>query len=156
MVGLGVLEARTTNAQQKQQLLRPTEAPASRTPSPVIRRAYMRHKLHLAPMLVPSIPSWSFLQRCFLCQRELTEGMDIYMYRGDRAFCSESCLCRHMTEDDSSAIDSGRVTAPDRFHRALWQLLQGHPQRLLFSGKAGRMPGCHSTSSAKLPKPDTL
>ena len=81
MAGLGVLEARTTNEQQKQQLLRPTEVPASRTPSPVIRRAYMRHKLHLAPMLVPSIPSWSFLQRCFLCQRELTEGMDIYMYR---------------------------------------------------------------------------
>ena len=115
----------------------------------------MRHKLHLAPMLVPSIPSWSFLQRCFLCQRELTEGMDIYMYRsvqfatyklrhscmhvsvmmscilwlltmaygcacnrGDRAFCSKSCRCRHMTEDDSSAIDSGRVTAPDRFHRS--------------------------------------
>ncbi|CAD6252386.1 unnamed protein product [Miscanthus lutarioriparius] len=118
MAGLGVLEARTTTAQQKQQQLRPTEVPASRTPSPVvIRRACMSHKLALAPMLVPSLPSWSFLQRCFLCQRELTEGMDIYIYRGDRAFCSKSCRCRHMTEDDSSAIDSGRVTAPDRFHR---------------------------------------
>jgi hypothetical protein len=80
MTGLGILEARTMTTQQKQQLLRRREVPASRTPSPVIRRAYMP-KLYLAPMLVPSIPSCSFLQRCFLCQRELTEGMDIYMYR---------------------------------------------------------------------------
>ncbi|OEL37108.1 hypothetical protein BAE44_0001872 [Dichanthelium oligosanthes] len=65
--------------------------------------------------------SSSFLQRCYLCHRELAEGRDIYMYRGDRAFCSEECRCRQifMDEDDGStssncANGTGAATARGR------------------------------------------
>ena len=33
------------------------------------------------PKQVSPAAATSFLQRCFLCHRELAEGMDIYMYR---------------------------------------------------------------------------
>lgn len=49
----------------------------------------------------------SFLQRCCLCHRELGEGRDIYMYRGDRAFCSEECRCRQILIDE----DAGSTAA---------------------------------------------
>ncbi|KAL5213046.1 hypothetical protein ABZP36_023893 [Zizania latifolia] len=45
----------------------------------------------------------SFLQHCFLCRRELAEGKDIYMYRGDRAFCSVECRCRQIFMDEDAA-----------------------------------------------------
>jgi hypothetical protein len=32
-----------------------------------------------------------FLEACFLCKRRLGPGTDIYMYRGDTAFCSAEC-----------------------------------------------------------------
>ncbi|CAO2150008.1 unnamed protein product [Urochloa humidicola] len=56
----------------------------------------------LTPMLMPEIATAasSFLQRCFLCRRELADGRDIFIYRGDRAFCSEECRCRHILVDD--------------------------------------------------------
>ncbi|KAF8672933.1 hypothetical protein HU200_049127 [Digitaria exilis] len=91
MAGLVMLLETTTASQQKHHLLRhaarttPLSCPSSSSPS-------------RAP--APASCS-SFLQRCFLCNRELAGGMDIYMYRGDRAFCSEECRCRHiLLEDD--------------------------------------------------------
>ncbi|KAH7365798.1 hypothetical protein KP509_18G047000 [Ceratopteris richardii] len=44
-------------------------------------------------METPDLFSEGFMSACFLCGRRLRLGMDIYMYRGDRAFCS--CECRH-------------------------------------------------------------
>ncbi|KAI8566042.1 hypothetical protein RHMOL_Rhmol02G0008400 [Rhododendron molle] len=43
----------------------------------------------------------SFLDRCFLCQQKLLPGKDIFMYKGDRAFCSEECRCRQIFIDDN-------------------------------------------------------
>ncbi|KAL6524124.1 hypothetical protein OROMI_031219 [Orobanche minor] len=37
-----------------------------------------------------SYPSNSFLKFCYSCKKEL-DGEDIYMYRGEKAFCSSSC-----------------------------------------------------------------
>ncbi|WVZ50030.1 hypothetical protein U9M48_001329 [Paspalum notatum var. saurae] len=51
------------------------------------------------------LPMCSFLQRCFLCRRELADGRDIYIYRGDRAFCSEECRCRHILADHHQEYD---------------------------------------------------
>ncbi|KAH7422858.1 hypothetical protein KP509_12G028900 [Ceratopteris richardii] len=41
-----------------------------------------------------------FMSACFYCGRRLGSGTDIYMYRGDRAFCSSECRYDHMLEDD--------------------------------------------------------
>ncbi|OEL35243.1 hypothetical protein BAE44_0003740 [Dichanthelium oligosanthes] len=40
-----------------------------------------------------------FLSRCCLCEKRL-DGLDIYMYRGEKAFCSSECRCHQMLMDD--------------------------------------------------------
>ncbi|KAK4802461.1 hypothetical protein SAY86_000664 [Trapa natans] len=41
----------------------------------------------------------SFLHSCSLCKRRLIPGRDIYMYRGDSAFCSLECRQQQMNQD---------------------------------------------------------
>ncbi|KAL6962650.1 hypothetical protein U1Q18_037608 [Sarracenia purpurea var. burkii] len=41
-----------------------------------------------------------FLRACFLCKRRLVPGRDIYMYRGDSAFCSLECRQQQMNLDE--------------------------------------------------------
>ncbi|KAF9615142.1 hypothetical protein IFM89_022100 [Coptis chinensis] len=36
-------------------------------------------------------PSDDFLSFCYFCKKKLEEGNDIYMYRGEKAFCSSAC-----------------------------------------------------------------
>ncbi|KAL1806688.1 hypothetical protein ACET3Z_029756 [Daucus carota] len=47
----------------------------------------------------------SFLDKCFLCRKKLLPGKEIYMYKGDKGFCSEECRCRQidMDEEDQTA-----------------------------------------------------
>eukprot|EP00249_Psilotum_nudum_P011766 c23368_g1_i1 orf=564-1325(+) len=63
------------------------------------------------------LPSSDFLSSCFFCMRHLGPGKDIYMYRGDRAFCSVNCRYQQIVIDErkercsSVALKSGS-TAP--------------------------------------------
>jgi len=41
-----------------------------------------------------------FLDACHLCNRRLSDGRDIYMYRGDTAFCSEECRQQQIAMDE--------------------------------------------------------
>ncbi|WVZ19722.1 hypothetical protein V8G54_007044 [Vigna mungo] len=41
-----------------------------------------------------------FLRVCFLCKRRLVPGRDIYMYKGDSAFCSSECREKQMKQDE--------------------------------------------------------
>ncbi|KAK4354652.1 hypothetical protein RND71_026846 [Anisodus tanguticus] len=41
-----------------------------------------------------------FLRACSLCERQLIPGHDIYMYRGDSAFCSLDCRQKQMNQDE--------------------------------------------------------
>ncbi|KAG4175690.1 hypothetical protein ERO13_A11G199800v2 [Gossypium hirsutum] len=41
-----------------------------------------------------------FLRFCCLCNRGLAPARDIYMYRGDTAFCSENCREKQMKLDE--------------------------------------------------------
>ncbi|XP_042415870.1 FCS-Like Zinc finger 10-like [Zingiber officinale] len=43
-----------------------------------------------------------FLSFCFHCKEKLEEGKDIYMYRGDRAFCSSDCREKEILNDEES------------------------------------------------------
>ncbi|ERN12550.1 hypothetical protein AMTRI_Chr01g136510 [Amborella trichopoda] len=40
-----------------------------------------------------------FLKFCYLCRKKL-HGRDIYMYRGDKAFCSVECRCQQILSDE--------------------------------------------------------
>lgn len=42
----------------------------------------------------------NFLRSCGLCNRRLAAGRDIYMYRGDTAFCSMECREQQMKQDE--------------------------------------------------------
>ncbi|KAK9136850.1 hypothetical protein Sjap_007444 [Stephania japonica] len=50
------------------------------------------------------LSSINFLDNCYLCQKPLLPNKDIFMYRGDRAFCSEECRCRHICMDDEESL----------------------------------------------------
>ncbi|KAF5458123.1 hypothetical protein F2P56_022180, partial [Juglans regia] len=41
-----------------------------------------------------------FLHTCGLCKKRLAPGRDIYMYRGDTAFCSLECREQQMKQDE--------------------------------------------------------
>ncbi|KAH7365799.1 hypothetical protein KP509_18G047100 [Ceratopteris richardii] len=46
-------------------------------------------------------PSYEdFMRACFYCGRRLGFGTDIYMYRGDRAFCSSECRYENILEEE--------------------------------------------------------
>ncbi|KAM7506698.1 hypothetical protein LguiA_017151 [Lonicera macranthoides] len=44
-------------------------------------------------------PSPNFLSFCHTCKKNLGQGSDIYMHRGERAFCSEECRCQEIVID---------------------------------------------------------
>ncbi|KAG4990773.1 hypothetical protein AAZX31_09G069300 [Glycine max] len=46
-----------------------------------------------------SYPTSDFLSSCHLCRKNL-DGKDIYMYRGEKAFCSNECRSRQISMDD--------------------------------------------------------
>ncbi|PIN09011.1 hypothetical protein CDL12_18404 [Handroanthus impetiginosus] len=45
---------------------------------------------------VPTSPSANFLNFCHNCREILGQDKDIYMYRGEKAFCSHECRCQEM------------------------------------------------------------
>lgn len=45
-------------------------------------------------------PSNNFLSFCHYCNKELEEGKDIYIYKGEKAFCSLSCRSVEILNDE--------------------------------------------------------
>eukprot|EP00268_Persea_americana_P052225 TRINITY_DN58411_c0_g1_i1.p1 TRINITY_DN58411_c0_g1~~TRINITY_DN58411_c0_g1_i1.p1 ORF type:complete len:246 (+),score=34.28 TRINITY_DN58411_c0_g1_i1:319-1056(+) len=75
---------------------------------------------------IPATHKADFLSSCYLCRKKL-HGKDIYMYRGEKAFCSTECRNRQIvsderkekcgseaskTSDSSLYYDSGRLFSP--------------------------------------------
>ncbi|TVU28044.1 hypothetical protein EJB05_19566 [Eragrostis curvula] len=56
-----------------------------------------------------------FLDACFLCRKPIAGNRDIYMYRGDTAFCSEECRSAQM-EADEAAERTERASARKLTH----------------------------------------
>eukprot|EP01018_Ginkgo_biloba_P026486 Gb_22548 [translate_table: standard] len=61
---------------------------------------------HPRPITNKRPPGASFLDFCYLCKRPLDEGDDIFIYRGDRAFCSVECRCDHIVLDELPQVQS--------------------------------------------------
>ncbi|KAH6779169.1 hypothetical protein C2S52_010406 [Perilla frutescens var. hirtella] len=61
------------------------------------------------------IPAPDFLSSCNLCHKKL-HGKDIYMYRGEKAFCSTECRFRQMVMDERKekcGAEAAAVTAAE-------------------------------------------
>ncbi|KAF6138153.1 hypothetical protein GIB67_033567 [Kingdonia uniflora] len=48
-------------------------------------------------------PSGRFLSLCYNCKKNLEQGKDIYMYRGEKAFCSDECRNKEILFDAGMA-----------------------------------------------------
>ncbi|XP_010523331.1 PREDICTED: protein MARD1-like [Tarenaya hassleriana] len=57
----------------------------------------------------------NFLRTCSLCNRHLRHNRDIYMYRGDKAFCSLECREKQMMLDERKA-KNGVVSSKNVLH----------------------------------------
>ncbi|CAI9779748.1 unnamed protein product [Fraxinus pennsylvanica] len=49
-----------------------------------------------------------FLDHCFLCKQKLLPDKDIYMYKGDIAFCSVECRWRQIFMDEEETVKKNR------------------------------------------------
>ncbi|KAF7153470.1 hypothetical protein RHSIM_Rhsim01G0273400 [Rhododendron simsii] len=47
-----------------------------------------------------NFPPESFLSFCYTCKKNLEQGKDIYIYRGEKAFCSSECRGQEMLFDE--------------------------------------------------------
>ncbi|KAG4972770.1 Protein MARD1 [Glycine max] len=54
-----------------------------------------------------SYPSETFMSFCFYCNKNLGQDMDIYMYRGERAFCSRECRDQGMMLEEGGDMHMG-------------------------------------------------
>ncbi|XP_010520527.1 PREDICTED: uncharacterized protein LOC104799612 [Tarenaya hassleriana] len=52
-----------------------------------------------SPETSPEFEGLDFLNACLLCRKKL-HGIDIYIYKGDKAFCSAECRSIHITSDE--------------------------------------------------------
>ncbi|XP_073134812.1 FCS-Like Zinc finger 14-like [Henckelia pumila] len=52
-----------------------------------------------------------FLTSCFLCKK-LLHGLDIFMYRGEKAFCSPECRCKQISIDEQKEKCHTEVMKP--------------------------------------------
>lgn len=53
-----------------------------------------------------AVPASGFLSSCHACRRQLGHANDIFIHRGDKAFCSDECRYREMLFDE--AVDNLR------------------------------------------------
>ncbi|KAL6194591.1 PREDICTED: uncharacterized protein LOC101305665 [Fragaria vesca subsp. vesca] len=54
-----------------------------------------------------------FLSSCYLCKKQL-QGLDIFMYRGEKAFCSTECRDKHIRSDNhKEKCRSGAIKSLD-------------------------------------------
>ncbi|XP_008234007.1 PREDICTED: uncharacterized protein LOC103332988 [Prunus mume] len=73
-----------------QRLMMKMASPSPSSPSP---RSHRRNSADF-------VETAHFLRACGLCKRRLVPGRDIYMYRGDTAFCSLECRQQQMNLDE--------------------------------------------------------
>ncbi|XP_010269587.1 PREDICTED: uncharacterized protein LOC104606196 [Nelumbo nucifera] len=93
MVGLSILLEAQKNLKESPQVINKTTM-VKPIPSPSSTSSSLYSSSPL--------PAISFLDECFLCKQRLLPGHDIYMYRGDRAFCSVECRCSQILMDEEN------------------------------------------------------
>nr|GMD30268.1 protein mard1 [Ipomoea batatas] len=80
------------------------EVPSSRNNRPSV---FMISPARLGD--IPACPDSDFLSSCHLCRKKLS-GKDIYMYRGETAFCSTECRYRQIVMDEHKEKCSSEIS----------------------------------------------
>ncbi|CAA0817515.1 Protein of unknown function (DUF581 [Striga hermonthica] len=116
MVGLSVIlenyrdlsEKRSPQVISKGIISMIKQPPHSNPSSPTSTNGFFRRKQNVSDPSSSSSSACGFLECCFLCRKKLLPGNDIYMYKGDTAFCSVECRYKQifMDEEEASAKSS--------------------------------------------------
>ncbi|KAK7314331.1 hypothetical protein VNO77_32851 [Canavalia gladiata] len=94
VVGLGIVAAMINNS---------TDIVSSAKPAANFRgTTTYASPLNIRTYLL--FPTPHFLNSCNLCHKHL-HGVDIFIYRGERAFCSAECRETHISNDDYQELD---------------------------------------------------
>ncbi|KAJ4718162.1 Pre-mRNA cleavage complex 2 protein Pcf11, putative isoform 2 [Melia azedarach] len=69
-------------------------------------------------------PSDEFLSFCYSCKKKLDNGEDIYMYRGEKAFCSFDCRSEEIfaEEEIEKAYESSKSSPESSYHEDFFVL----------------------------------
>ncbi|KAF0891288.1 hypothetical protein E2562_009464 [Oryza meyeriana var. granulata] len=57
-----------------------------------------------------------FLNCCYCCHKKLDADMDVFVYKGEQAFCSAECRCRQMAREERREIEMLVRRRRDAFH----------------------------------------
>ncbi|CAF1715879.1 hypothetical protein HID58_084395 [Brassica napus] len=97
MVGLSIILESTNNNNNNNTLSTPKPHQVVNKSAVMVSSDLRRGNCYL---------SSGFLEHCFLCRKKLLPAKDIYMYKGDRAFCSVECRSKQMTMDEEVEEES--------------------------------------------------
>ncbi|KAG8097120.1 hypothetical protein GUJ93_ZPchr0013g37543 [Zizania palustris] len=61
--------------------------------------------------------SLGFLKCCYCCHKKLDAAMDVFVYKGEQAFCSAECRCQQMAREERRDIDMLVRRRREAFHR---------------------------------------
>ncbi|XP_065868660.1 FCS-Like Zinc finger 10 [Euphorbia lathyris] len=65
-------------------------------------------------------PSDEFLSFCYSCKKKLEEGDDIYIYRGEKAFCSFDCRSDEIFAEDETEETYNKSSTVSSYHEDLF------------------------------------
>ncbi|KAG8073727.1 hypothetical protein GUJ93_ZPchr0006g45931 [Zizania palustris] len=63
-----------------------------------------------------SVGSLGFLKRCYCCHKKLDAAMDVFVFKGEQAFCSAECRCQQMAREERREIEMLVRRRRDAFH----------------------------------------
>ncbi|KAL2551411.1 hypothetical protein Fot_05030 [Forsythia ovata] len=86
-----------------------------------------------------AVETADFLRTCGLCNRRLPPGRDIYMYRGDAAFCSLECREQQIKQDEKKERRSMAVSKKGESH---------HNRSEVVTTTASDASGCETMAAA--------
>ncbi|GMI97514.1 hypothetical protein HRI_003420700 [Hibiscus trionum] len=110
VVGLGIVAAMTDETHTRQPICFAPSPRSTATPVPIVPsvkpppensncRGFTASSSSVMGQFKREFWSDDFLTYCHLCKKEL-HGLDIFMYRGEKAFCSAECRDKQITHDD--------------------------------------------------------
>ncbi|KAL5219391.1 hypothetical protein ABZP36_020075 [Zizania latifolia] len=96
-------------------------SPRQRPPLAVLRRSAVRP---LPPATSAAgcqqqddiVGSLGFLKRCYCCHKKLDAAMDVFVFKGEQAFCSVECRCQQMAREERREIEMLVRRRRDAFH----------------------------------------
>ncbi|KAM0833327.1 hypothetical protein ACQ4PT_064340 [Festuca glaucescens] len=99
------------------------------------------------------VTHYHFLDACFLCKKSISRDRDIFMYRGDAAFCDEECRQEQMCMDEALRAAARRQRVLQHLKPAAAELVSScaAPREGAATAMMRRRPTIANISAARTP-----